>query len=190
MTDYTEFFGSEDSGAGHNSGSVVKQIETLAKQQESLEAEITELEELLAEKKRNLQSLSQRQIPDVMQELELEQVVTESGRKVQVGKKLQGSIPQNRAEEACDWLDQHGHGEIVKRRFIIEFGKGDEAWARKFKTDLERRKRKVPAKIERGVHHSTLKAFANERLKEGEELPLDLLGLSEVKFTKISRVEK
>ena len=178
----------DDSSAPAIGDNLMATLEALADKQEGLESEIEELEELIAKKKKQLSGIATKEIPDLLQGI-TGSLKLEDGRTLEISEKWRASIAGDRAAPATEWMDDHGHGNLVKREFIISFNKEDEAWAKKFRADLERRKKKLNYKVKRNVHPQTLVAWVNERMSEGDDLPKDLFGMFHQKTAKVKRPE-
>ncbi len=178
MHDYSDF----KDGPGDN---VLARISGLALDQKEAEAEVARCEEALKKAQERLRDISEHQLPALMDEAEVKECVTKDGIKVKIVEKIRGSIPKDNADRAFGWLEEHGHGKLVKREFKIEFGKGDEAWAKKFQQDLDKRKKKLKYEVKRGVHPSTLASFVTEQLQEGVDIPLDTFGVYRQRSSKI-----
>lgn len=85
--------------------------------------------------------------------------------------------PDNRAA-AFAWLEEHGHGDVIKDEMRIRLGRGDVAKERaeaiiqlvaSLGTDDYSRKR--------AVHTGTLQALLKEQLGEGVEVPKETFGV-------------
>lgn len=178
MHDYSDF----KDGPGDN---VLARISGLALDQKEAEAEVARCEEALKKAQEKLRDIAEHQLPALMDEAEVKECVTKDGIKVKIVEKIRGSIPATTAEKAFAWLEDKGFGKLIKREFKIEFGKGDEAWAKKFEADLRKRKKPLKFDIKRGVHPSTLASFVTEQLQEGVDIPLDTFGVYRQRSSKI-----
>lgn len=167
-------------------------LSELARQQRDLEEEIERKTEELKELSAEHRTLSWETIPKIMSELGLETVKTASGLTIKLKEDLRVSMPRDRADRGCEWLEQNGCADVVKRAFTILFGVGDEAWARKFESDLRRRKRQLVVDRTKQVHASTLKATIRQLLEEGVNVPMELFGahlqtVSKIELAKSSK---
>lgn len=185
MHDYSEF---EDAPEDLGENAMAR-LAGLAKDQLSAEALVASLEERLADAKEALNQIEERDLPKLMEALNLTKFTTSNGLEIQIGEKIRGSIPKGNEEPAFAWLNDNGHGNIIKRMFAIEFGKDDEKWANKFEGDLKKRKKPLNVKRKKSVHTSTLQSFIKGQLEEGVPIPLDIFGAFRQKFTKV-RVPK
>ena len=167
---------------------LMAQLGALADKQEDLESTIEDLQEKLEDAQDQLKDLATKEIPTLLQGI-TGSLRLPDGRTIEINEKWRASIAGSKADPACEWLDEHGHGELVKREFIINFNRDDEAWARKFESDLKRRKKPLAYKVKRTVHPQTLVAWVNERMSAGDNLPKEIFGMFHQKTTKIKRPE-
>jgi hypothetical protein len=180
IPDYSEFKEETSQVGGNLMGALV----SLADQQEAAQEEVERLEALLDEAKKNLQRISEHEIPKLMDGIE-GKLNLPDGRVITIAEKIRASITSEKKPIAMKWLDDNDHGGLIKRRFIIEFGRDQEKWAKEFEAQLAKSKTPLNVKQERNVHWQTLDAFVREQLENGAELPLDLFGVFRQRFAKI-----
>lgn len=125
--------------------------------------------------KARLTAIIENELPDLFTSLGMAEFKLDNGAKVKVAPFVRGSIPKDRALEACAWLREHGHGGLIRRVVAVQFGPGDDEKAKQLVEALE--KRKLPVVDEQTVHHSTLASWAREMKEKGADFPADLLGL-------------
>lgn len=83
-------------------------------------------------------------------------------------------IPDEKRQDAFQWFEQQGHGDLVKSHIDIIFGMQEhEERLRVMKLLSDN---KVEYYTNESVHHSTLKAFVKRELQAGRIIPMDLLG--------------
>lgn len=171
----------EDSGAfkRENSTDADKaRVAELTFQQTVLEDEIGVLEIQLKEKKRKLNDIEQRELPEAMDKVGLAEFKTKNGTKVGVKPFYNASIPVDRKDEALDWLEYNDHGGIIKTDVKVQFGKGEHELAQSFLRFARGfNEHPVDPEMTRGVHAQTLKAFVREMMESGATIPLDLFGV-------------
>lgn len=141
-----------------------------------LETEIERLENEVKANKARLTAIAEKELPDLFFSLNMSGFELTNKKKIKVEDFVRGSIPKDRAVEACGWLRDHGHGGLVKRVVAVAFGAGEDEKAEKLKAFLTE-KAKLVVVDEQTVHHSTLASWAREMKKKGEPFPADLLGL-------------
>jgi len=179
--DYSAFAEDTAPQAGDN---LMAALTGLADQQEQAEAEVARLEALLDEAKTNLRRISEQEIPKLVDGME-GKLSLPDGRTIDVSEKLRCyALAENKAR-AMKWLDDNGYGAIVKRRFIVEFGRDQEDWAREFEQQLAQSEKPLNLKRERNVQWQTLDAWGRERLEEGDDIPSDLFQIHRIRQTKI-----
>lgn len=140
-----------------------------------LEDEIALLEKQLGAKKARLTAILEKELPDTMFSLQLEKVGLANKREVKITDFVRGSIPKERAGEACKWLRDHGHAGLIRQTVALSFGPGEDQKAKEVAEALAKKGYTVAS--EATVHHSTLASWAREMKKNGKDFPADLLGL-------------
>lgn len=166
-SDYQEENSSEDALA---------RLSKMADEQAVAEADVVKAEEALKEAQAKLKDLAEVKIPALMDEVGLKDFKTASGLKVKLDEKMHASIPKEKAISAFSWLEEHEHGDLIKRKFIIEFGRDEEEEAKVFKDKIEALNLPLDVEEKKEVHHTTLSAFVKEQLEAGVDIPLDLFG--------------
>lgn len=161
------------------------QLAELAEKQHQAEEEVKRIEADLAAAREKLNQLSEHQIPSLMDELGLQDFKTSSGLKVLVKETIRASIPAARAIEAYAWLRANKHGALIKRAVSVVFSTGEDELADKLLAEIS--EQGLEAEDKASVHAQTLAAFVREQLAEGNEIPMDLLGVhrqrvSQIKF--------
>jgi hypothetical protein len=175
--------------AGDN---ILAVISGVALEQKQAELKVARLEEELKAAKEELRVIAEDRLPQLMDDAKQTTLTTTDGIQIEVKTTVRGSIPKTNPGPALEWLEKNGHGNLIKRSFDIVFGKDDEAWAKKFQSDLDKRKKKLNYKIERGVHASTLQAFVRNQLEEGaiDSDAMKVLGVFEQRVSSIDYPEE
>lgn len=163
-----------------------KSLVECADKQEKIEAEIARLTAELEAQTQALKQLAEITIPQLLDGIDGE-FKLDDGRVLEVYQKVRASIAGEKAGPAVEWLDNNGHGNIVKREFVIQFNRDDEAWAKKFEADLRKRKKPLNVKRKHTVHPQTLEAFVREQLGSGVELPIATFGIYRQRIAKVTR---
>ena len=166
----------------------LKSIETLVQQAYRLMTNVETYEAALKAAKADLQQLTHKAIPDAMAAAGTSNFTTTSGVRVAIKEILNGTLPKDPTirANALKWLEEHGGRPIIKGTLTAEFERGAD--------NLEKRNRAAEALAglnvdfveQESVHPQTLAAYARERLKNGEEVPLDLLGLYSGRMARIT----
>ena len=151
----------------------------------NLEDEISNAEESVSKLKEKANTLSEFEIPKMMEEMHITKLKLKDGEAVEIKKIYSGSILLEKQEEAFTWLRDNALGDIIKRDITVTFGQGEDNKASVY-SDLAQGQGYEPVqKI--GVHPQTLKAVVRERLESGREMPSDLFKTYAGNRTKITR---
>lgn len=180
MHDYSNF---EDKAPASN---ILHAIALKAREQREAQELVDKAEEALELAKARFKRIAEVELPELMEAAQQRKLTTIDGFEVVLEEKIRGSIPKGKEEPAFAWLEKHGHDNLIKREFKIEFGKDEEAWAAKFQRDLAQRKKPLKVEVKRTVHPSTLASFLKEVLEAGEAVPLTTFGCYQQKVTKIN----
>lgn len=178
MTDSVFDLAAEDAENVQSSDEAKASVARLAEAQLSLLNEVDNLERLLKEKKKELQRVEEHDLPEAMDAIGMAEFKLVDGTKISVNTFYNASIPAERKGEAFGWLDEHGHGSLIKTSVKAEFGRGELEAAKAF---LEYARgfnllSEEPT-LDQSVHWQTLRAFVKEQVEEGAGLPLDLFGV-------------
>jgi len=155
----------------------------------SLEEQIAQMEDDIKAAKKNLNYIKSQRIPDMMSELQMEQIVWK-GWKCKVSDFVSGSLPKEDEprEKAIEWITLHGGEDLIKTQVTTEFGRSGHNEAMSLAAELQEQGYNVSAKS--GVHPQTLCAWVRERLKKGEEIDIDTIGIYTGKVAKFEKVRK
>lgn len=119
------------------------------------------------------------QLPAALTAAGMEGFKLSNGFQVAMRSFVNASIPKDLKDMAHEYLDKLGGGAaaLIKRTITIRFGKGDDAWAKKFLQDLNQRKKKVDVTVTESVHSGSLTAWVKERDAENKTVNEKLLGV-------------
>lgn len=173
----------EDIQEKPTSEDALARLSQLAEEQVLAEQLVLTKEKELTQAKEQLRILSEQVIPDLMEEVGMEEFKTSSGLHLKVKDVLKASLTKEKAPEGVAWLEEHGFGNIVKRELVAAFNKNEEEKAREF-AKLAQEKNFMVA-IEASVHWQTLTSFVKEQMAKGEEVPEELFGVVQFKQTKV-----
>jgi hypothetical protein len=148
------------------------------------EAKVAAAEEVLERESLRLKELIERDIPKVMELAGTKMYKTSSGVTVDLKDILTASIPKDKREAAHKWLDEHGHGGLIKRTVFVAFTREQQEEAGKLVKELAEDFTNVG--VETKVEPSTLTAFAKEQKEAGSPLPDDVFSIYEAKKAKIT----
>lgn len=166
------------------SDQALAKVSALAKRQLSLVEQIHAAQQAMDILNEQLVSIRDHELPDLMDELGLQEFKLNTGNKVTVKKDWVASISKDREEEALGWLKDQGHEALIKSSVKINVGKDQEVRYQAIMTYLQTLD--VPFESKQEVHWQTLRAFIKERVEAGAELPLELFGAFQRKQAKIS----
>ena len=164
-------------------------IADMASRMLDLQDEINRTEELLKQRKQDLQKLNIRDF------------TLSNGAKVQVDDFISGTVPsagaidrakgddrvnmEIRQQHCFDWLRGNGAGDLIKNNVEVQFGRNEDDVCDEFAIELN--SRAINYKRSVGVHPSTLNSFIKERMSEGKEVPHDLFKIYTGRRAKIRR---
>ncbi len=149
-------------------------ITNLAREAKGLEAEIQTLTDQIKDLGRRKYDIETKKLPDLLQQAGVKEFTTLDGVKVST-KFVVGSIPADSKETAYEWLDSHGHSDIIKRNLALAFQKGDTTQAEAAAKQL--REMGFDPTIKLDVHPQTFMAFAREQITNGKMIPLEQWGV-------------
>lgn len=128
--------------------------------------------------KSRLHTLRTIKIPEAMAEAGIGDLFSmDTGHMIKLKQFVVGSIPKEGEERdlAMKVLAQHGGAALIKTALSMSFDKGQAHEAQQLVTQLVSNGYEVGVKED--VNAMSLQAFAREKLRNGEELPLETLGL-------------
>ena len=150
-----------------------------------LEDEIANAEASVKKLKEKARIISQVEIPEMMDTMNIKKLKLKDGETVEVGKFYSASIPEENKEAAFNWLRNNGLGDIIKNEIIVTFGRGEDNKASTYATLARGQGFEPVQKV--GVNPQTLKATVRERIESGQDMPSDLFKTFVGNQTKIKR---
>ena len=183
-----EEFSFEEGAASAAPDSLVRLNETL-EEAVALKEMLDQLEEDAAAAKKQLTHITTSVIPDMMAEIGMDECV-QNGWKIKLSQFVSGSLPKEpeKRQKAIDWLEKHEGADMIKSTLTVNFNKSQHNMA----IDLAQRIQEegfAPSLIS-DVHAQTLASFARERLKNGDEVDTEILGLYTGTVAKFSPVKE
>jgi len=142
-----------------------------------LERIAAEMEEELTKVRKELNDLKFVRIPDAMAEAGLTSFALKDGSKVKVEDFVQGSLPKDPLQRALavSVLESHDGAALIRNQVVVPFEKKDHNRAIHLARELE--DRGLTVNVTHDVHAQTLQAFVREKLRAGEQLPWESLGI-------------
>ena len=166
----------------------IKELSELCSDALRLQKEIDQGEEMVKQLKNELHVLNTKVIPDLMLSLGVKSQTLIDGSSVEIGKFMNGGLPKDdRRGRALKWLEDHDGADIIKQHINMRFGRESYKLVKKVLAALDRLE--VEYESDKSVHPQTLYKYARERLENGEDIPLDLLGLFTGRVAKITRID-
>lgn len=163
----------------------MQELSYLIEQFFSYEKKIAEAEKELEHLKDNFKNISENRIPATLQAMGMKSFVTLEGKEVSFEKRWTGSISEENKVAAHKWLEDNGHGSIIKNSVSANIPKGpDSLKMQKEIEDFLNQKKDVVVKSEKAVHYKTLEAFIKEQKAKGVDLPSSI-STFEITKTKI-----
>ncbi len=183
-SEYADEIVVHDPNAIQRLGKMVAEMAQLVLQEE-------ELEDKLKEVKNQLKQFQENLVPELMIELDLNDLTTKGGIRVEMREEVRASFPkdQDRRDIAFSWLKQSGNEGLVKHEFKIRYGRDSAQEVERLARLLEEHGISKTATVEQDqtIHHQTLVAFLKRELKEGHDVPLEAFGAFTQRFAKIKR---
>src|SRR5210317_464252 len=144
-----------------------KQLADKVQQLKNLEDEIANAEAGVKKLKEQANVISQFEIPQMMEEMNIKKLKLKDGETVEVGNFYSASIVDQDA--AFKWLRENGRGDIIKNDITVTFGRGEDNKAAQYAVLAKGQGYEPVQKV--GVHPQTLKGVVRECNESGIELP-------------------
>lgn len=157
-------------------------LSKLAHEQLNLEQEIAKMEATLSDKKEKYRELSEIKIPEIMDELSIDEFRLSNGVKVTIAPYYSGKIVD---PAAYKWLEDNNHADIIKGEMHIPFPKGFSKQQLRIIADTAKNVG-LPVEVGEQVHPSTLRAWIKNMITTGEQFPRELFNVYVGKRTKLS----
>ncbi len=136
-------------------------------QLKNLEDEIANAEDSVKKLKEKASVISQFEIPQMMEEMNIKKLKLTDGETVEVSNFYSASIVDQ--ELAFQWLRENGRGDIIKNDITVTFGRGEDNKAAEYAVLAKGQGYEPVQKV--GVHPQTLKGVVRECDESGIELP-------------------
>lgn len=161
----------------------LEQLKDLVRTARDGEGRKAELEELLEECKNTLNELYYKKLPDLMGELNLPALTLGAeGNYPAVDAKAQpyyaaniaAGWPQDKRLAAFKYLDENGHGDLIKTEVTVVFPRDERGRALSF---MQMAKSYGTPVIKENVHNQTLTAWLREQVEDHHYVPdLETIG--------------
>lgn len=162
----------------------LKELQDKVTEALAMEAAIETMEADVAAAKQTLHLLRTVRIPDLMTELQLPEF-THGDHKVKTSDIVSGSLPKDaeKRKAAVEYLEKNGAAGLIMTAVGLVFSREQRDIALNLGKKLE--KAGYTFNLESTVNHQTLAAWAREKIKNGEKIDTDVLGLFVGKVAKI-----
>jgi hypothetical protein len=154
------------------------------------ELQIEQVEKEFERLKGVRQRLERETLPQLFAEAGIKSIELDDGSRITLSTMAEGSLPKEPAirAEALAWLVANGYENLIECKVTASWSRGDRE---KAQAEAQRLQALGSAKVllDEGIHHSTLGARMRDRVVEGLETPLTLLGVAvfpRARFTKRS----
>jgi len=151
-----------------------KKLSSLIRQTVSLDKQVKEAEKYLKDLQYKKRTIDEEDIPSLMEELGV-QSLTVDGNKVSIDKFVSARIPEERKEEAFNFIRSLGEGDIIKNEVVVSFGMGQDNVAGAVLDDLSKQGLNPAQKTH--IHPMTLRTWCKNRIEANQEIDFDVFGL-------------
>lgn len=143
------------------------------------EQQISNLTAMLKEANAHKAKLETDLIPSLMAGAgAIEKFTLADGTSIMLKDELYASITEAKREEAFNWLETHGHGDVIKETLALNLGRGAVAQQRAAALIVAAEQNGVDDYTRKSaVHPGTLQALLKEQLAEGVEVPKETFGV-------------
>jgi len=163
--------------------STLSNLSKLCRKMIEVQDEVSIIQDSLKVKQEELRDISEKQIPDIFDEIGLSKVSLADGSSVEIQRSYACSITEKNQIRAFKWLRENNHESLIKHGVAIAFKKGEEKKYEKLKSALV--KQKLIYSDKEAVHPQTLKAFVKEQIEKGVDFPMETFSVFPVRKTKI-----
>lgn len=146
-------------------------INELVEEWKAKQAAVEAAESRLSQAKEELRKIETDLLPNTMMELGVSSVTTNDGLVVEVKPVVDGGILRGHEEEAIQWLDENGYGDLVKASIAVNLPREERDKARAALETL--RSLGIDATVKNTVHPQTMKAFIRSCDESGIAVPED-----------------
>lgn len=153
----------------------MEELSNLVQQLVEIRERIENGEQHLKDLKKIEVKLSQESVPSKMDEIGFTSVTIPNGRKIAYNPFYGGKIKPESEDLAFDWIEENGHGGVIKGALSVEYRRPQRDEAIALKAALK--EQGWDSTIKLSVHHSTFRALAKEVIEEGGVFPPDLFDI-------------
>lgn len=160
-------------------------LKGFADQVMTLKAQKEEHEAAAAALSSEINHITQKLMVDAMIECGTAEIKNADGVKFAIDFFVSGGLPKDDEPRklAIDWLTENASG-IIKSAVVLPFARDQYELAEAVREEMATRGYAV--ELETSVHTSSLQALGREALKNGTDLPFELLGLGHGQYVKVT----
>ena len=175
-----------------------KKVLTLAQECYVLARNIEQANALLSSLNARWNEIKQNELPEAMAKMGSTVWASPDDNKsvsIEIKDFVAGSLPKpdpkieydpvgiERRKNALDWLRDHDGEALIKTEITLTFGKGEDNVALDLAESL--REKGFEPNVESGVHPQTLQKYARERLKKGQNVDFETIGLMSARYADV-----
>jgi hypothetical protein len=160
---------------------LIEEIKRMAGVARGQEKAVSLLSLKLTEAKRQLDHTITRTLPELMDKAGIPSVTIDDGHGVYTvsvrtsyNANIAATWDNERRKAAFDWLDNNGHGSLIKTEVVTNFPRDERDEVANFIGYLDREGHSYLKR--EGVHAGTLSSWLREMITSGHTPPLDVIG--------------
>lgn len=180
-------YGDDAQSAAEHAEGLFAELHKLADELAAADKAVIEAEENLRKSRWLSAELRERRIPALMERMGLTKC-SHGDLEVEIESKVHGGLPSmdkdpEKRIQALEWFARNGEGKILRNQFEIPLPVGDQEAAEHLKEMLSSEGLEFDQKTT--IHPQTLLKWVRDRLRDGKEVPMELLNIHEQKLAKI-----
>lgn len=134
-----------------------------------------------------------RELPDLMDSKKIE-AFTVDGVPFKVDNYYKASIPSDNPDPGHDWLEEHGHGDLIKNTIVVTLPKDSEEMAKEIEDYVRQRYQQAVIERKRQVPWASLTSWLKELWEstDPEKVlpPLEIMGATVGRIVKVGKPKK
>lgn len=162
---------------------IMGKISALADSMADLNQQIEKAQDEVERLERERDALAEHRLPELFEQVGMKEIKTQRGVHLVLKKKIHHSVSKDRKAAAMRWLEEHGHGGMIKNTVVVAFNKGQEREVTELLETLETSFENV--RTDKEVASASLGALIRGLLEEGREVPHDVFGIHDANVVEI-----
>ncbi len=166
------------------------EVGSLARALVDAEDEVEAAEARLKVLKERERKIREEDLPAALEEVGLQKVRLATGEEVSVKLEVYCAVPVAMKPRMFQWLEDHGHGGLIKTELGLRFGRDDDEKERLEMVARTLQDMGANFEVKQDVHAQTMKAWLKSQLEDAEKaalFPLELFGARPVNTAKVKR---